>query len=223
MRPRRGSSQKATDPRPSKKLKCEKKNPGKLEAQRDDDHRASASHRLRSGEPADKSSNKDNPHNRTMMLQSEGKLEHKMDAEMPAAERPSLCIQPLASDSDVSFLKSDGGAHFQPHIQNVEEEEEEEEEEEKEEEESGGAGLSDDSEMEPEEAENPSLELDNSAFLNEDSNQPLPVDRFFGSVAFVQDPPPAPLTRPTPSRREFRKAHFIAKDDDDEEEEEEVI
>ncbi|KAJ7306575.1 hypothetical protein JRQ81_009940 [Phrynocephalus forsythii] len=73
--------------------------------------------------------------------------------------------------------------------------------------------------MEPDEVEDTAVEVDNSAFLNEDSNQPLPVDRFFGSVAFMQDLPAPPLTRAIASRREFRKAHFIAKEEEEEEEE----
>ncbi|XP_014345648.1 UPF0688 protein C1orf174 homolog [Latimeria chalumnae] len=65
------------------------------------------------------------------------------------------------------------------------------------------------------------LQLDESVFLDEDSNQPMPLGRFFGNVELMQDlplqePPSVPM-----SRREFRKLHFIAKDDDDDEEEEE--
>ncbi|NXL27622.1 CA174 protein, partial [Glaucidium brasilianum] len=63
------------------------------------------------------------------------------------------------------------------------------------------------------------IQLDNSAFLDEDSNQPMPVDRFFGDVQFIQDLPPVALPSTMMSRREFRKLHFIAKEDEEEEEE----
>ncbi|XP_060614653.2 UPF0688 protein C1orf174 homolog [Anolis sagrei] len=197
MRPRRGPSRKATGRRPSKKLKCEKWSSETAEAE---------------GGGGD--------NDRGLCLgESVGKSSPEMADEIPV-EQAVLCMQPFTPDADGSFPKSDGEALFQTGVQNVEEEEEEEEEGG----ERNGAGLSDESEMEPEETENPALEFDNSVFLNEDSNQPLPVDRFFGSVAFMQDPPPPPPPlRPVPSRREFRKAHFVAKDDDDDEEEEEVI
>ncbi|ELK38586.1 hypothetical protein MDA_GLEAN10003597 [Myotis davidii] len=61
------------------------------------------------------------------------------------------------------------------------------------------------------------LQMDGSAFLDDDSNQPMPVSRFFGNVELMQDLPPASSSCPSVSRREFRKMHFRAKDDDDEE------
>ncbi|XP_029804932.1 UPF0688 protein C1orf174 homolog [Suricata suricatta] len=67
----------------------------------------------------------------------------------------------------------------------------------------------------PEPAPRPSVPTDDSAFLDEDSNQPMPVGRFFGNVELMQDLPPAPSSCPPTSRREFRKMHFRAKDDDD--------
>ncbi|XP_020830996.1 UPF0688 protein C1orf174 homolog [Phascolarctos cinereus] len=57
--------------------------------------------------------------------------------------------------------------------------------------------------------------IDNSIFLDEDSNQPMPVNRFFGNVELMQDLPPVSPPCPSMSRREFRKMHFRAKDDDD--------
>uniref|UniRef100_A0A7N4NNZ0 Uncharacterized protein n=1 Tax=Sarcophilus harrisii TaxID=9305 RepID=A0A7N4NNZ0_SARHA len=56
--------------------------------------------------------------------------------------------------------------------------------------------------------------IDNSIFLDEDSNQPMPVNRFFGNVELMQDLPPVSPPCPSMSRREFRKMHFRAKDDD---------
>ncbi|KFP25205.1 UPF0688 protein C1orf174, partial [Colius striatus] len=70
------------------------------------------------------------------------------------------------------------------------------------------------------------IQRDNSAFLDEDSNQPMPVACFFGDVeAFLhhlpfslKDLPAVALPSTTMSRREFRKLHFIAKEDEEEEE-----
>ncbi|XP_070812473.1 UPF0688 protein C1orf174 homolog [Pituophis catenifer annectens] len=104
---------------------------------------------------------------------------------------------------------------FQTHLpQEVEEEEGEEE--------TDTAGASSSLQMEPEETSGQTGEPDNSIFLNEDSNQPLPMDRFFGSVAFTQDLPPASFSRTNTSRREFRRMHFIAKEEDEESGEEVV-
>ncbi|KAK1340563.1 hypothetical protein QTO34_019134 [Cnephaeus nilssonii] len=55
--------------------------------------------------------------------------------------------------------------------------------------------------------------MDGSALMDDDSNQPMPVSRFFGNVELMQRLRPVPPV----SRREFRKMHFRAKDDDDEE------
>lgn len=67
------------------------------------------------------------------------------------------------------------------------------------------------------ETQEPLLQMDNSALLDDDSNQPLPVSRFFGNVELMQDLPPASSSCPSMSRREFRKMHFRAKDDEDDE------
>ncbi|XP_042852623.1 UPF0688 protein C1orf174 homolog isoform X4 [Panthera tigris] len=66
------------------------------------------------------------------------------------------------------------------------------------------------------------LQTDDSVFLDEDSNQPMPVGRFFGNVELMQDLPPASLSCPSMSRREFRKMHFRAKDDEDDDDGAEV-
>ncbi|NXR11282.1 CA174 protein, partial [Semnornis frantzii] len=65
------------------------------------------------------------------------------------------------------------------------------------------------------------MELDSSALLNEDSNQPMPVARFFGDLELLRDLPAAALPSTMMSRREFRKLHIIAKEEEEEEEEEE--
>ncbi|NXS36345.1 CA174 protein, partial [Pomatostomus ruficeps] len=56
-----------------------------------------------------------------------------------------------------------------------------------------------------------------SGLSDEDSNQPMPVHRFFGDVEL--DLPAVVLPSVTRSRREARKLHFIAKEDDDDDDE----
>ncbi|NWR45755.1 CA174 protein, partial [Regulus satrapa] len=65
----------------------------------------------------------------------------------------------------------------------------------------------------------PMLLEHSSGLSDEDSNQPMPVHRFFGDVELHL--PEVVLPSVTRSRREARKLHFIAKEDDDDEEEEE--
>ncbi|XP_024904331.1 UPF0688 protein C1orf174 homolog isoform X2 [Pteropus alecto] len=60
------------------------------------------------------------------------------------------------------------------------------------------------------------LLMDSSVFLDDDSNQPMPVSRFFGNVELMQDLPPASSSCPSVSRREFRKMHFRAKEEEEE-------
>ncbi|XP_027803506.1 UPF0688 protein C1orf174 homolog [Marmota flaviventris] len=69
--------------------------------------------------------------------------------------------------------------------------------------------------LEREDVRKPLFQMDNSVFLDDDSNQPMPVSRFFGNVELMQDLPPASSACPSMSRREFRKMHFRAKDDED--------
>ncbi|XP_066492999.1 UPF0688 protein C1orf174 homolog [Tiliqua scincoides] len=223
MRAPGGPSCKAADAkRPSKKLKCEKRSLAKLETQGANiGGSTSSSPFLKESATTRTGGNRCLAYSPVfkMMLQSEGKGIPKMSDEMQA-DQADFCVEPSAPDTNRCFPKADGGALFQSHIQEVEEKEEEEEEGE---EGSCGAEFSDSSEMEPEELQSQVFEMDNSAFLNEDSNQPLPVDRFFGSVAFLQDIPAAPLARATASRREFRKLHFIAKDEDEDDDGEDVV
>ncbi|XP_005057689.1 PREDICTED: UPF0688 protein C1orf174 homolog isoform X2 [Ficedula albicollis] len=70
-------------------------------------------------------------------------------------------------------------------------------------------------------SQRPMLLEHSSCFSDEDSNQPMPVHRFFGDVELHL--PAVVLPSVTRSRREARKLHFIAKEDDDEEEEEEDV
>ncbi|XP_075695604.1 UPF0688 protein C1orf174 homolog [Rhinoderma darwinii] len=61
---------------------------------------------------------------------------------------------------------------------------------------------------------------DNSPFFDEDSNQPMPLGRFFENADLMQDFPPVATSCASMSRRELRNLHFRAKEEDDEEEDE---
>lgn len=65
--------------------------------------------------------------------------------------------------------------------------------------------------------------LDNSPFFDEDSNQPMPLGRFFENADLMQDIPPVVTSCASMSRRELRNLHFRAKEDDEESEEEEGL
>ncbi|XP_056397638.1 UPF0688 protein C1orf174 homolog isoform X2 [Hyla sarda] len=60
---------------------------------------------------------------------------------------------------------------------------------------------------------------DNSPFLDEDSNQPMPLGRFFENADLMQDFPPVATSCASMSRRELRNLHFRAKEEDEEEDE----
>ncbi|XP_036389581.1 UPF0688 protein C1orf174 homolog isoform X2 [Megalops cyprinoides] len=69
---------------------------------------------------------------------------------------------------------------------------------------------------EAEESEtNMQMEMDNSVFFDEDSNQVMPVGQFFGNIELVQDYPPRAHAAVAMSRRQYRRLHYIAKEDSD--------
>ncbi|XP_029520578.2 uncharacterized protein LOC115132264 [Oncorhynchus nerka] len=59
--------------------------------------------------------------------------------------------------------------------------------------------------------------IDKSIFLDDDSNQVLPVEKFFGNMEVVQDCPQRSAASSTFSRREHRRRQYYAKEDSDEE------
>lgn len=62
---------------------------------------------------------------------------------------------------------------------------------------------------------------DSSIFFDEDSNQPMPLGRFFENADLMQDIPPVATSCASMSRRELRNLHFRAKEDDDDDDEDE--
>ncbi|XP_055787702.1 UPF0688 protein C1orf174-like [Salvelinus fontinalis] len=72
----------------------------------------------------------------------------------------------------------------------------------------------------PEKMAEDGVVIDKSVFLDDDSNQVLPVEKFFGNMEVVQDCPRRSTATSTFSRREHRRRHrrqqYYAKDDSDE-------
>ncbi|XP_038866767.1 UPF0688 protein C1orf174-like [Salvelinus namaycush] len=65
--------------------------------------------------------------------------------------------------------------------------------------------------------------IDKSVFLDDDSNQVLPVEKFFGNMEVVQDCPRRSTATSTFSRREHRRRQYYAKDDSDEVHQDEIV
>lgn len=63
---------------------------------------------------------------------------------------------------------------------------------------------------------------DITPFIDEDSNQPMPLGRFFENADLMQDFPPVATSCASMSRRELRNLHFRAKEDDDDDDDEEL-
>ncbi|XP_073417901.1 UPF0688 protein C1orf174 homolog [Dendrobates tinctorius] len=61
---------------------------------------------------------------------------------------------------------------------------------------------------------------DNSPFFDEDSNQPMPLGRFFENADLMQDFAPVATSCASMSRRELRNLHYRAKEEEEEDDEE---
>uniref|UniRef100_A0A8C5QAE0 Chromosome 1 open reading frame 174 n=1 Tax=Leptobrachium leishanense TaxID=445787 RepID=A0A8C5QAE0_9ANUR len=64
------------------------------------------------------------------------------------------------------------------------------------------------------------ISVDSNIFIDEDSNQPMPLGRFFENADLMQDFPPVMASCASMSRREFRNLHYRAKEEDEEDDEE---
>uniref|UniRef100_A0A8B9ZDB5 Chromosome 1 open reading frame 174 n=1 Tax=Buteo japonicus TaxID=224669 RepID=A0A8B9ZDB5_9AVES len=202
------SSHKAAGGQPSKRLKSEKNSLVKSELE----GLTCASGNLAALGEAPKTSDGDrlseDPGDRNIIQQKKGESILEADEEKQEKEHNvSLGPHAVKSSSAPSKMDSDGNLH--DHVCSEEES-------------SCESVLSDGSSLEDADVPKKPIQLEGSAFLDEDSNQPVPVDRFFGDVEFIQDLPAVALPSTTMSRREFRKLHFIAKEDEEEEEEDVV-
>uniref|UniRef100_A0A8B9TJV1 Chromosome 1 open reading frame 174 n=1 Tax=Anas platyrhynchos TaxID=8839 RepID=A0A8B9TJV1_ANAPL len=182
------SSRKAADRQPSKRLKCEKNSLVKSELE----GRTCGTGNLAVRKAALKTSAEDSH------------SEDSGDCNTTQQKKDENSLKPFAEKSSSAPSKTESNENLQSHVSS--------------EEESCETVLSDKSSLKDGDIPKKLTELDNSAFLDEDSNQPMPVDRFFGNIDFIQDQPAVALPSTTMSRREFRRLHFIAKEDEEEEE-----
>ncbi|NXS76147.1 CA174 protein, partial [Pandion haliaetus] len=199
------SSHNATDRRPSKKLKCEKNSLVKSEL--DGLTRASGNLAALGEAPKtpDGDQHSEDSGDRNIIQQKKGGSIPEADEEKQE-KKHNVSLRPRAVKSSSAPSKMDSDENLHDHVCSEDES-------------SCESVLSDGSSLEDADVPKKPLQLGSSAFLDEDSNQPMPVDRFFGDVEFIQDLPAVALPSTTMSRREFRKLHFIAKEDEEEEEE----
>lgn len=189
------SSHKTTDRRTSKKFKCDKGHPVKPDLQ------TLASKSNRGGLP--KAPAKPLCQQEPLGFAEDGALLAGKEASVSAG--PEVAGQPHAhrAVSHACSAETEGGPS-PPRLGAPLREES-----------NGSPTTQDGSALETEPGHTPPLQMDSSVFLDDDSNQPVPVSRFFGNVELMQDLPPASLSCPSMSRREFRKMHFRAKDDEE--------
>ncbi|XP_009693694.1 PREDICTED: UPF0688 protein C1orf174 homolog, partial [Cariama cristata] len=197
------SSCKAADRRPSKRLKCGKNSLVNSELE----GLASGSGNLAALGETPKTSDGDqrsgDPGDCNIIRQKKG--ESIPETKEKQEKEHNVSVKPRAVKSNSAPSKTDSGENLHHHVCSVEES-------------SCESVLSNGSSLEDADLPKKPVQLDTSAFLDEDSNQPMPVYRFFGDVEFLQDLPAVALPSTTMSRREFRKLHFIAKEDEEEEE-----
>uniref|UniRef100_A0A8C3CD30 Chromosome 1 open reading frame 174 n=1 Tax=Cairina moschata TaxID=8855 RepID=A0A8C3CD30_CAIMO len=186
------SSRKAADRQPSKRLKCEKNSLVKSELEGHTCGTGNLAVRKAAPKTSEDSHSEDSGDCNT--------IQQKKGESIPE----TVSLKPFAEKSSTAPSKTESNENLQSHVSS--------------EEESCETVVSDKSSLKDGDVPKKLMELDNSAFLDEDSNQPMPVDRFFGNVDFIQDQPAVALPSTTMSRREFRRLHFIAKEDEEEEE-----
>ncbi|KFO06557.1 UPF0688 protein C1orf174, partial [Balearica regulorum gibbericeps] len=185
------SSHKAAETQPSKRLKCEKPSLGKSEQ-----GLICGSGNLAALGETPKTADGD-PGDRNIIQQKKGESIPETNEDNQEKELNVTKLGAAKSSSAPSEMDSDDNLHN--HVCS--------------EEESSCESVLSDGDL----PKRP-IQSDNSAFLDEDSNQPMPVDRFFGDGEFIQDLPAVVLPSTTMSRREFRRLHFIAKEEEDDEE-----
>ncbi|KFQ63743.1 UPF0688 protein C1orf174, partial [Pelecanus crispus] len=199
------SSCKAADGQPSKRLKHEKNSLVKSELK----GLACGSENLAALGETPKTSDEDrrseDPGDCSVIQQKKGESIPEANEDKQEKER-NVPLKPRAVSSSSGPSEMDSAENVRSHACSEEES-------------SCESVLSDGSSSEDGDLPKKPLRLDSSALLDEDSNQPMPVDRFFGDVEFIQDLPAVAHPSTTMSRREFRKLHFIAKEDEEEEEE----
>ncbi|KAM9175927.1 UPF0688 protein C1orf174 homolog [Mergus octosetaceus] len=202
-RSRQSSSRKAADRQPSKRLKCEKNSLVKSEQEGRTCGTGNLAVRREAPKTSAEDSHSEDSGDCNTIQQKKGESIPETGEERQEKEH-KVSLKPFAEKSSSAPSKTESNENLQSHVSS--------------EEESCETVLSDKSSLKDGDVPKKLTELDNSAFLDEDSNQPMPVDRFFGNIDFIQDQPAVALPSTTMSRREFRRLHFIAKEDEEEEE-----
>ncbi|NXJ80516.1 CA174 protein, partial [Trogon melanurus] len=198
------SSHEAADKQPSKRLKCETTDlvDSELEGLRGGNGNLAASGETPKASDGDPCSEDPGDHDTVQQQEGESAAESNGD---PQEQEHDVPLKPQAVTSSAPS-KMGRGESLQGYVCSEEES-------------SCQSFLSDMSSLKEGDVPKKPMQLDNSALLGEDSNQPMPVDRFFGDVELLQGIPAAALPGTAKSRREFRKLHFVAKEDEEEEEE----
>lgn len=157
------------DRRPSKRLKCEKHSLVKSELE----GLACGSAALgETPKTPDGDRCSEDPADCNIIQQEKGESIPEMKKEKQEKE-PNVSLKPCAVKSSSATPKPGSDENLHDHVCSKEES-------------SGESVLSDGSSLEDGDLPKTPIQLDNSAFLDEDSNQPMPVDRFFGDVEFIQ-------------------------------------
>ncbi|NXK55622.1 CA174 protein, partial [Chauna torquata] len=198
------SSHKAADRQRSKRLKCEKNSLVKSELEGHTCGTGNLAALRKAPKTSAEDSHSEDSGDHNIIQQKKGESIPDTSKERQEKEH-NASLKPFAVKSSSAPSKTESNENQQDHVCSEEES-------------SCEIVLSDESSLEDGDVPKKPTELDNSAFLDEDSNQPMPVDRFFGNIDFIQDQPAVALLSTTMSRREFRRLHFIAKEDEEEEE-----
>ncbi|XP_010127072.1 PREDICTED: UPF0688 protein C1orf174 homolog [Chlamydotis macqueenii] len=202
------SSHKVSVRRPSKRLKCEKYSPVKSELEGLTCGSGNLAALGETPKTSDGDQRSEDPGDCNVIKQKKGESIPERNEDKQQKEY-NVSLKPHAMKSSGAPSKMDSDENLHSHVCSEEES-------------SCESVLSDGSSLEDEDLPKTPIQLDSSPFLDEDSNQPMPVDRFFGDVELIQDLPAVAPPTTTMSRREFRRLHFIAKEDEEEEEEDVV-
>ncbi|XP_050178486.1 UPF0688 protein C1orf174 homolog [Myiozetetes cayanensis] len=194
-------SHKVADERPSKRMKWEESSPKpELEGLACGSGNLAALGEMPKASDGDRGS--EDPGDTNTFQQEKGESIPETNEGKQEEER-DVSLEPRAVRLSSTPLKVGSGGYLHRHVFSEEES-------------SCGSVLAEESGSEDTDRPRRPLQLEHSGFSDEDSNQPMPVHRFFGD--FEPDLPAVALPSTTMSRREVRNLHFMAKEDEEEEE-----
>ncbi|NWR85216.1 CA174 protein, partial [Furnarius figulus] len=209
------SSHEEADGQPAKRAKCEKSSPkSELEGLTCGSGNLAVLGEVPKASDGDRGS--EGPGDTHIIQQKKG--ESVPETDQGKQDEHDVSLEPHALKASSTPLRMGIGGYLHHHVFSEEES-------------SCGSVLAEESGSEDMDRTRRHLQLEHSGFSDEDSNQPMPVHRFFGDsntlhwtflndfICFLQDLPAVALPSTTMSRREVRNLHFIAKEDEEEEEE----